>query len=205
MAKSACLSSTHGMPAMRAKSGTHPKQPPSRSLSPSRTSAGCRHYSKLRAVFLKMTWLFQALYFTCTALTTNVRLCLAPCNNARRARCNVSLCLLHDIGTLATMLQAMILVEDPYYNEPAHEAARGTDTGRSSAASYNAELTLNVSVWVDCLLGGERVAGASRSTELILAMPATIKSYPAREPVARVSVAGRVSQQKAALDSFPST
>lgn len=37
----------------------------------------------------------------------------------------------------------MILVQDPYYNEPAHEAARGTDTGRSSAASYNAELTLN--------------------------------------------------------------
>jgi len=41
--------------------------------------------------------------------------------------------------------QAMILVQDPYYNEPAHEAARGTDTGRSSAASYDAELTLNVS------------------------------------------------------------
>ncbi|KAF5842289.1 ubiquitin-conjugating enzyme/RWD-like protein [Dunaliella salina] len=40
-------------------------------------------------------------------------------------------------------IQAMILVEDPYYNEPAHEVARGTDTGRSSAASYNAELTLN--------------------------------------------------------------
>ena len=39
----------------------------------------------------------------------------------------------------------MILVQDPYYNEPAHEAARGTDTGRSSAASYDAELTLNVS------------------------------------------------------------
>lgn len=44
------------------------------------------------------------------------------------------------------VLQAMILVEDPYYNEPAHEAARGTDTGRSSAAAYNAELTLNVGV-----------------------------------------------------------
>jgi hypothetical protein len=40
----------------------------------------------------------------------------------------------------------MILVEDPYYNEPAHEATRGTDTGKSSAAAYNAELTLNVSV-----------------------------------------------------------
>jgi hypothetical protein len=38
----------------------------------------------------------------------------------------------------------MILVEDPYYNEPAHEATRGTDTGKSSAAAYNAELTLNV-------------------------------------------------------------
>ncbi len=38
----------------------------------------------------------------------------------------------------------MILVEDPYYNEPAHEATRGTDTGQSSAAAYNANLTLNV-------------------------------------------------------------
>ncbi len=38
----------------------------------------------------------------------------------------------------------MILVQDPYFNEPAHEATRGTDTGRSSAAAYNAELTLNV-------------------------------------------------------------
>jgi len=44
-------------------------------------------------------------------------------------------------------IQAMILVEDPYYNEPAHEAARGTDTGKSSAAAYNAELTLNTLRW----------------------------------------------------------
>ena len=42
-------------------------------------------------------------------------------------------------------MQAMILVEDPYYNEPAHSATKGTDTGASSAAAYNAELTLNVS------------------------------------------------------------
>ncbi len=53
--------------------------------------------------------------------------------------------LTHSRKTFVT-LQAMILVEDPYYNEPAHEAARGTDTGRSSAAMYNANLTLQVGV-----------------------------------------------------------
>ncbi|KAJ9532144.1 hypothetical protein QJQ45_003941 [Haematococcus lacustris] len=44
-------------------------------------------------------------------------------------------------------IQGMILVEDPYFNEPAHEATRGTDTGLKSAARYNAELTLNTLRW----------------------------------------------------------
>ncbi len=35
-------------------------------------------------------------------------------------------------------------MEDPYYNEPAHDMTRDTDTGKSSAAEYNANLALNV-------------------------------------------------------------
>jgi hypothetical protein len=54
----------------------------------------------------------------------------------------------------------MILVEDPYYNEPAHEATRGTDTGKSSAAAYNAELTLNVGTsGITNIAGGHCLSG----------------------------------------------
>jgi ubiquitin-protein ligase len=41
-------------------------------------------------------------------------------------------------------VQGMILVADPYFNEPGVEAVRGTPEGDAASARYNARLSLNV-------------------------------------------------------------
>lgn len=41
-------------------------------------------------------------------------------------------------------IQGMILVADPYFNEPGVEAVRGTPEGDAASARYNARLSLNV-------------------------------------------------------------
>lgn len=35
------------------------------------------------------------------------------------------------------MLQGMIFISDPYYNEPAYEGMRGTEEGMTSSLKYN--------------------------------------------------------------------
>ena len=49
------------------------------------------------------------------------------------------------VSTLAQVLlsiQAMILVEQPWFNEPGAEGLQGTEEGRRKSAAYNAELSL---------------------------------------------------------------
>ena len=41
-------------------------------------------------------------------------------------------------------IQGMILVADPYFNEPGVDAVRGTPEGDAASARYNARLSLNV-------------------------------------------------------------
>ena len=49
-----------------------------------------------------------------------------------------------NVWRVLVSIQGMILVDDPYFNEPGADAVRGTPEGRAQAARYNAKLAANV-------------------------------------------------------------
>ena len=49
-----------------------------------------------------------------------------------------------NVWRVLVSIQSMILVADPYFNEPGVEAVRGTPEGDAAAARYNAKLALHV-------------------------------------------------------------
>lgn len=44
-------------------------------------------------------------------------------------------------------IQSLILVDDPYFNEPGYEATMGTDSGTISSMLYNVEVMANCVAW----------------------------------------------------------
>ena len=49
-----------------------------------------------------------------------------------------------NVWRVLVSIQGMILVDDPYFNEPGADAVRGTPEGKAQAARYNAKLAANV-------------------------------------------------------------
>jgi baculoviral IAP repeat-containing protein 6 len=49
-----------------------------------------------------------------------------------------------NVWRVLVSIQGMILVDDPYFNEPGADAVRGTPEGDAQAARYNARLAANV-------------------------------------------------------------
>jgi ubiquitin-protein ligase len=49
-----------------------------------------------------------------------------------------------NVWRVLVSIQGMILVDDPYFNEPGADAVRGTPEGAAQAARYNAKLAANV-------------------------------------------------------------